>query len=144
MPLDLTPESLVRRLSATLIRLRRTRSARKARGGTLVLLCLVAPSASVLPAQIGQSEFAARRAALTAALPDGVLLVLGGREPTPDFVPFQQQPQFRYLTGFHEPGSALLIVKARPRRSRSWRFAPRGWGLESAGSRPVIPSGTTS
>lgn len=73
---------------------------------------LLAASAASLAAQIAQTEFAARRAALASALPDGVILVLGAGEPNPDFVPFHQHPQFRYLTGFDEPGSALVIVKA--------------------------------
>ena len=84
------------------------RSATFAAGAALLL----AASAGALAAQIAQSEFAARRAALASALPDGVILVLGAGEPNPDFIPFHQHPQFRYLTGFDEPGSALVIVKA--------------------------------
>lgn len=72
---------------------------------------LLAASAGSVTAQIAQSEFAARRVALASALPDGVILVLGAGEPNPDFIPFHQHPQFRYLTGFDEPGSALVIVK---------------------------------
>lgn len=84
------------------------RTATLAAGAAVVL----AASAGSLAAQIAQSEFAARRAALASALPDGVILVLGAGEPNPDFIPFHQHPQFRYLTGFDEPGSALVIVKA--------------------------------
>jgi Xaa-Pro aminopeptidase len=73
---------------------------------------LLAASAASVSAQIAQAEFASRRAALASALPDGVILVLGAGEPNPDFIPFHQHPQFRYLTGFDEPGSALVIVKA--------------------------------
>jgi len=69
-------------------------------------------AASPLAAQIAQSEFAARRAAVVDAMPDGVLLALGGGEPVPDFIPFHQQVHFRYLTGFDEPGAALVIVKS--------------------------------
>ncbi len=83
------------------------RTATLAAGAAVVL----AASAGSLAAQIAQSEFAARRAALASALPDGVILILGAGEPNPDFIPFHQHPQFRYLTGFDEPGSALVIVK---------------------------------
>lgn len=83
------------------------RTATLAAGAAVVL----AASAGSLAAQIAQFEFAARRAALASALPDGVILILGAGEPNPDFIPFHQHPQFRYLTGFDEPGSALVIVK---------------------------------
>jgi Xaa-Pro aminopeptidase len=71
------------------------------------LLFVAQPAA----AQIVPAEFAARRTALTDALPDGVLLVLGAGEPTPDYIPFHQHPHLFYLTGFDEPGAALVIVK---------------------------------
>ncbi len=63
-----------------------------------------------LGAQIPQSEFAARRAALMQALGGTPLLVLGAGEPVPDFIPFHQHPHLRYLTGFDEPGAALLLL----------------------------------
>ena len=91
---------------------------------------LTALSASALSAQIAQSEFAARRAALASALPDGVILVLGAGEPNPDFIPFHQHPQFRYLTGFDEPGSALVIVKAGESRRELLFVRPRDPGAE--------------
>ena len=70
-----------------------------------------APLVAPLSAQIAESEFAARRAALVATLPDGVILALGGGEPVPDYQPFHQSLHFSYLTGFDEPGAALVIVK---------------------------------
>lgn len=94
---------------------------RVAGAGTLLLML----AAATLPAQIAQSEFAARRAALAAGLPDGVILVLGAGEPNPDFIPFHQHPQFRYLTGFDEPGSALVIVKAGESRRELLFVRPR-------------------
>ena len=96
-------------------------SGRVAAGGVLLL----ALTASALSAQIAQSEFAARRAALASALPDGVILVLGAGEPNPDFVPFHQHPQLRYLTGFDEPGAALVIVKAGESRRELFFVRPR-------------------
>ncbi len=76
----------------------------------LALALLLGVTAS-LHAQIGQDEFAARRAALADVIPDGVLLVLGAGEPNPDYIPFHQHPHFFYLTGFDEPGAALVMVK---------------------------------
>lgn len=75
-------------------------------------LLLVACAGSLLRAQVAQPEYAARRAALTAALPaDGILLVLGGKEPTANHMSFWQSQNFRYLTGFLEPNAALVIVR---------------------------------
>jgi len=87
-------------------------SASLVRPAPLRALLLGALLAAVpLAAQVPQSEFASRRSALADLIPDGVLLVLGNGEPNPDFVPFHQHPQFFYLTGFDEPGAALVIVK---------------------------------
>ncbi len=71
-----------------------------------------------LAAQIPTAEFAARRDALVDALPDGIFLALGAPAPVPDFIPFHQDPYLFYLTGFDEPGAALVLVKqGRERRA---------------------------
>jgi Xaa-Pro aminopeptidase len=71
-------------------------------------LLLAAP----LGAQITQAEYAARRSALAASLPgDGVIVVLGAREPKENFLSFWQAEHFNYLTGFLEPDAALVIVR---------------------------------
>ena len=78
----------------------------------LRLLVLLAGAATVLRAQIPQSEYQARRAALSKSLPgDGVLLVLGAPEPKENFQNFWQAENFRYLTGFQEPDATLVIVR---------------------------------
>ena len=64
-----------------------------------------------LSAQFSPAEYARRRAALVAQLPDGVVLALGGREPAQDYLSFYQQPDFNYLTGFLEPDATLVMVK---------------------------------
>lgn len=64
-----------------------------------------------LRAQIAESEYAARRAALMAAVDSGVLVVVGAREPVGHYPSFEQRPAFRYLTGFLEPDAALVMVK---------------------------------
>jgi Xaa-Pro aminopeptidase len=65
------------------------------------------------PQQVMASEYAARRAALAEQLRDGVFLAFGEDEPVPDFLPWAQEPNFRYLTGIVEPGAALVIEKWR-------------------------------
>jgi len=65
---------------------------------------------ALLSAQ-SQQEFAARRAAVVAGMPDGVLVALGAHEPAQDYLSFVQSPSFYYLTGFKEPDAALIVVK---------------------------------
>lgn len=71
----------------------------------------VMPTAA-LPAQFAPAEYAQRRAALLALIPDGVVLALGAHEPAQDYLSFYQSPSFNYLTGFLEPDAALVIVKS--------------------------------
>lgn len=65
---------------------------------------------SVLLAQ-AQAEFATRRMELAAKIPDGALVVLGGHEPAQDYLSFEQNASFYYLTGVKEPDGVLLLVK---------------------------------
>ena len=71
-----------------------------------VLLLLLPP---LLQAQdFDKAEFAARRAKLLAKMPDGIAVILGGVEhPYP--LQFRQSPDFYYLTGVEEPGTALIL-----------------------------------
>jgi len=88
------------------------------------ILVVLGLAASSLGAQIQQSEYQARRAALTASLPgDGVLLVLGAPEPLENYQNFWQSQHFRYLTGFLEPNAALVIVR-RGGNSQAMLFVP--------------------
>ncbi|GAC1695074.1 MAG: aminopeptidase P N-terminal domain-containing protein [Gemmatimonadaceae bacterium] len=70
---------------------------------------------SSAPAAITRAEYDSRRAALAAEVRDGAILALGGREPAQDYLSFYQTPSFDYLTGFHEPNAALLMVKTGER-----------------------------
>ncbi len=75
-------------------------------------LLLTVTLASVAGAQVTQTEYAARRAALAKSLNgDGVILVLGNREPKENFQNFWQAEHFNYLTGFLEPEAAMVMVK---------------------------------
>ena len=65
----------------------------------------------VLLSAQSQQEFAARRAAVVAGMPDGALVALGAHEPAQDYLSFVQSPSFYYLTGFKEPDAALIVVK---------------------------------
>ncbi|MEO8193457.1 MAG: Xaa-Pro peptidase family protein [Gemmatimonadales bacterium] len=63
-----------------------------------------------LNAQIPASEYAARRTALAERLQNGILVALGSPEPDEDYISFNQNSQFKYLTGFSEPDAALVMV----------------------------------
>lgn len=64
-----------------------------------------------LGAQVAQGEYADRRAALYDSLDDGVIVVFGADEQDPDYLPWLQARSFLYLTGFDEPGAALVTVE---------------------------------
>jgi Xaa-Pro aminopeptidase len=63
-------------------------------------------------APIAAAEFQARRLALLDGLPDGILLVPGSPSPPHDYLPYEQDLDFRYLTGIMEPGAAYVAVRA--------------------------------
>ena len=71
---------------------------------------LVALFPALAQAQIPNAEYAARRAALAARLQNGIVVAIGSPEPEEDFILFNQNSQFRYLTGFLEPEAALVMV----------------------------------
>ena len=73
----------------------------------LLLACCATPAA----AQIPSAEFAARREALVDRLDDGAILVLAAPEAEQDYLPWSQSRPFYYLTGFREPGAALLLAR---------------------------------
>ncbi len=62
-----------------------------------------------LRAQIPHSEYAARRAALAKAVGNGTVVAIGSEEPDEDYIAFNQNSRFVYLTGFREPEAALVF-----------------------------------
>jgi Xaa-Pro aminopeptidase len=73
------------------------------------LLCLFTLSARAIE-KASPTEFRERRVALSAKLTGGVALLFAADEPVLDFTPFRQDSSFFYLTGWTEPGAALLIM----------------------------------
>jgi Xaa-Pro aminopeptidase len=130
-----------------------------------LVLGLLALSFSAFPAegQVGKeehaellpgpdaAEFAGRRAALGEALPgDGVFVAFGTPEPAADYMPYQQDPSFRYLTGLTEPSLALVMVREGGRVEQTLFVRTRDpsreiWegarlGVEGAGAATGIPA----
>ena len=56
------------------------------------------------------SDYRARRVALAAELQGGVAVLFAAEEPVLDFDPYRQDSDFYYLTGWTEPGAALLVL----------------------------------
>lgn len=63
------------------------------------------------------ATYHARRVALAEKLHDGAAILFAGEEPLLDFMPYRQDEDFYYLTGWSEPGAALLILPAAPEAS---------------------------
>ncbi len=58
------------------------------------------------------SAYRVRREALGAKLQGGVAILFAAPEPVLDFMPYRQDSDFYYLTGWNEPGAALMVVGA--------------------------------
>jgi Xaa-Pro aminopeptidase len=91
----------------------------------LLLASLAAPLPAIEREPLG--VYGQRREALAAAHPDGVIVLLGYGEKESQSArsSFRQENNFYYLTGWNEPGAALLLIPAR---------AGRGDGAEQAGN----------
>lgn len=74
----------------------------------LLLLLVLTTSLFALERQ-PSSVYHARRQQLSAALDGGVALLFAAEEPLVDFLPYRQDSDFYYLTGWNQPGAALLI-----------------------------------
>jgi Xaa-Pro aminopeptidase len=78
-----------------------------------ILTISLAPLAHSLEKQPA-SVYRARRVALGARLRGGVAVLFATEEPQLDFMPYRQDEDFYYLTGWNEPGAALLVVGEAP------------------------------
>jgi Xaa-Pro aminopeptidase len=87
---------------------------------------LIAPFAHSLEKQ-PSSVYHARRVALAAKLHGGVAVLFAAEEPLLDFMPYRQDEDFYYLTGWNEPGAALLIVAETGQAQTAGAPAPRSY-----------------
>jgi Xaa-Pro aminopeptidase len=92
---------------------------------------LILCNASALHALDKQAAgvYRARRVALSSKLKGGVAVLFAAEEPVLDFMPYRQDSDFYYLTGWNQPGAALMIVgdssqSAMPRAYREILFLP--------------------
>ena len=75
----------------------------------VLLLYLVSPVLNALEKQ-SAAVYHARRVALAGKLHGGLAVLFAGEEALVDFSPYRQDSDFYYLTGWAEPGAALLVV----------------------------------
>jgi Xaa-Pro aminopeptidase len=84
----------------------------------LLALALLALGPALLPLHALDKQppgvFRARRVALAGKLQGGVAIFFAAEEPLLDFMPYRQDSDFYYLTGWNEPGAALMIVGDAP------------------------------
>jgi Xaa-Pro aminopeptidase len=83
----------------------------------LLVLCVAVP-ALALEKQPG-SVYHQRRVALAAKLRGGVAVLFAAEEPLLDFMPYRQDSDFYYLTGWTEPGAALVVIADAPQATSS-------------------------
>src|SRR3954463_2155322 len=76
-------------------------------------------------AQFAPADYAQRRAALLAKIPDGIVVALGAHEPVQDYLSFYQSPSFNYLTGFLEPDAVLVMTKSGSATTSTLFVEPR-------------------
>jgi Xaa-Pro aminopeptidase len=80
----------------------------------LVLGCLLAAYALALSANALETQpasvYHARRVALAGKLLGGLAVFFAAEQPVLDFSAYRQDSDFYYLTGWNEPGAALVIV----------------------------------
>jgi Xaa-Pro aminopeptidase len=81
------------------------------RSGALLLLALLSslPALHALEKQ-SASVYHARREALAARLRGGVAVLFAADEPPMEYQDYRQDEDFFYLTGWNEPGAALLVA----------------------------------
>ena len=60
------------------------------------------------------ADYHARRVALANKLNGGIAVLFAGEEPLLDFMSYRQDEDFYYLTGWNEPGAALMIEAPSP------------------------------
>ena len=92
---------------------------RIARPATLLLLLLLGISSTTLLALERQPNaiYQARREALARELHGGVAVLFGNYEPAMEYQDYRQDEDFYYLTGWNEPGAALIVADAVPARA---------------------------
>src|SRR5579859_5747199 len=81
-----------------------------------LVLALIAPAIHALETQ-PMATYHSRRVALSQNLQGGAAILFAAEEPLLDFMPYRQDEDFYYLTGWNEPGAALVIIGPGPEKT---------------------------
>jgi len=79
----------------------------------LLAACLSVPALCAVEKQ-SASVYHQRRVALAANFHGCVAVLFAAEEPLLDFMPYRQDSDFYYLTGWTEPGAALVLIADAP------------------------------
>jgi Xaa-Pro aminopeptidase len=82
--------------------------------GSVLAVVLTISSFAAAMDSVPKSEYRARRVALGDNLKGGVAVVFASMEPVLDFMDYRQDSDFYYLTGWNEPGAALVVIGPGP------------------------------
>nr|WP_255551330.1 aminopeptidase P N-terminal domain-containing protein [Granulicella sp. dw_53] len=77
-------------------------------------LALASGNAASALESVPKPEYHARRQALAESLKGGAAIVFAATEPVLDFMSYRQDSDFYYLTGWNEPGAALVVIGPGP------------------------------
>ena len=80
----------------------------------VLLIALAACGSARALESVPKAEYRQRRVALTEKLHGGMAILFAAEEPVLDFMPYRQDEDFYYLTGWNEPGAALVLVAGTP------------------------------
>lgn len=75
----------------------------------LMLCCALHLTAYALDS-VPKAEYHQRRVALAAAMKTGVAVLFANEEPQLEYQDYRQDEDFYYLTGWNEPGAAIIII----------------------------------
>ncbi len=109
----------------------------------ILALALLTPA--LLAAQFSPAEYAARRAAAAAKLPDkGVMVLRAEPEPQHDYLEYYQSPAMLYLTGIREPNSALVLARGTNGIVATVFVQPRDPAVEVWSGKRIGPAGAAA
>ncbi|HTH54075.1 MAG TPA: Xaa-Pro peptidase family protein [Edaphobacter sp.] len=77
---------------------------------TAIILLTLSCSSSQALDSVPKPEYHQRRAALSEKMKTGVAILFANEEPELEYQDFRQDEDFYYLTGWNEPGAAIVII----------------------------------
>ena len=99
-----------------------------------LLLSMAAAAVAQTVESVPKPEYRARRAAMVAGKRGAAVLLFSAAEPLLDFMPYRQDSDFYYLTGWTEPGAAILVLSPVPAATATTQRSAR----EAQGYREIL------